>query len=973
MRTRFLFALWSLALFAMTHSAWAQCPPTAPTFVLPGPGATFSVDEGGTTSIPVMGGGPVYEWDTDCDGITPAFGDHIGPSPFVFTAQDRDGPGGARLCVRSVNPTCPMGSRFSAIAPTQVNIRNVAPTITTNLLPVGAVGRMYSFALAASDPANPPGASATRDPFGWSAMGLPTGLTINAMTGVISGTPLVMGTFTVTVSVNDGDGGTNSRTYTLVIAGTASSTFCPMPVIMATGGAVTPVVDEGGTVNVSARVPDIGGCSCRVAWDFACDGSIDVVDTTVSVSAVGRDGPNVIRPCAIAIPVPSTSSPAACGVSSVTPGVVTVNNVAPTITTASMPNGTVGTAYVAQVLSTDPANPPTAGGIQDPQTWAAVGLPPGLVIDPLTGIVFGTPTMNGTFTVTFTVSDGDGGVTVRMLPIVIGAAMAGTCPVPVLTGGVVPVVDEGGSTTLSATLGASPCGCAIEWDVDCDGSANGTGSTFSLSGVDRDGPSAVRVCLRGIPGALSMCSMPSAQLPVSVNVLNVAPTITTTSLPNGTIDMMYAATVNATDPANPPVASMTRDPIAWTAVGLPPGLAINMMTGLISGRPTTAGGAMARCYDVIVSANDGDGGITSRTMQLCLTTTASMLCPTAGATIREWIAPEGGSNMFSVAFTGTGACGCTIEWDVGCDGTNDATGLTLTYSARGLDGPTSQNVCWISRPSAMGPCNASSSSASNVVRITNVAPTITTTMLPDATAGAAYTATVSATDPANPPVAMSVQDPFSWSLTGAPSWLSINAMTGVLSGTPPASAAGMSFTFTVVVEDGDGGRTTVMLTIRVVGGGSDAGVDSGVDSGVGVDSGADSGVVVDGSMPDTMVPTDSATDSGVPGDSSSTEDSGSIEDAMVADATIADATGGDSAVDPDASSMDGASSGDAARSDAGTGGDARMPPGGVSGDGTCACRAAGHSSGRSNAPLALGLSLALATLASRRRSKRAAR
>ncbi|RKY14015.1 MAG: hypothetical protein DRP63_08950, partial [Planctomycetota bacterium] len=70
---------------------------------------------------------------------------------------------------------------------------------------------------------------------------------------------------------------------------------------------------------------------------------------------------------------------------------------------------------------------------------------------------------------------------------------------------------------------------------------------------------------------------------------------------------------------------------------------------------------------------------------------------------------------------------------------------------------------------------------------------IMTTSLPDATEGVAYSYTVRAAggNAAN----------YNWSVSGQPSWLSIDSSTGELSGTPPAASAG-TYTFTVEVTDG---------------------------------------------------------------------------------------------------------------------------------------------------------------------------
>ena len=54
-----------------------------------------------------------------------------------------------------------------------------------------------------------------------------------------------------------------------------------------------------------------------------------------------------------------------------------------------------------------------------------------------------------------------------------------------------------------------------------------------------------------------------------------------------------------------------------------------------------------------------------------------------------------------------------------------------------------------------------------------------------------------------------------FSISGQPSWLSLNATTGALTGTPPASAAGTSFTFVITAANGVGTNATQNFTLNV--------------------------------------------------------------------------------------------------------------------------------------------------------------
>jgi YVTN family beta-propeller protein len=140
---------------------------------------------------------------------------------------------------------------------------------------------------------------------------------------------------------------------------------------------------------------------------------------------------------------------------------------------------------------------------------------------------------------------------------------------------------------------------------------------------------------------------------------NRAPVVVRPTPANLVIDAPASLSLEASDPDG--------DPLSFAATGLPPGLSLNAVTGVISGTPTALGS-----YGVDVTVTDGRGGATSMRFTWFVGLTPPTVQPVAAP-----VTSSGAAASYTVAASGSGAL--TYQWSFG-DGTGDS-GFSSSPSA----------------------------------------------------------------------------------------------------------------------------------------------------------------------------------------------------------------------------------------------------------------------------------------------------
>lgn len=728
---------------------WVSAPNTIPALLGLSGGGVLSGTPNTVTSTPASFTIRVEDKDAPESTATKTFHLEIAPALAAALVEipsyRRSSTGNLPLTSGSIHST---GTARDSNSPAETVGKELEPTIapvlegpsisTNSPLPPATAGRAYTSQISAAG---------GLPPNNWSLQGSPPAWVSISTGGLLSGTPPAAGTATIRVRVSDLLNRQDMKDFSLTInAAPVITTASPISPGVTGQAYSQALAATGGTA------PRSWSLTGNPAWLTinAATGALTGTPTaagTVNFTARVTDANQAIATKVLQLPIAAPAPP--------------------TITTATLPNWTVGRAYSQTVQATG-----GAGGY----TWSvsAGQLPAGLGINATSGAITGTPSAAGASVFTIRVSDSLQAATTKQFSLTINAAPAiSTVSLPNGTVG----------QSYSASLAASGGTGTLTWSV-ASGSALPAGLSLNpASGAISGSPTAAGTANVNFQVADAVGATATRQLMIAISGNPVV--ISTTSLPAGSVNQPYAATLQASGGTG----TGYRWSLAPGSVQLPAGLTLNPTTGAISGTPTVPG-----TTNFTVRVTDSADVFADRGLSLAIAGPALTIVTSA--------LPQGMRGVrYSSQVQAEGGSGAGYTFSLAAGSGSLQAGLTL--AASGLISGTPEQAGSVNLLVEVrdGAGTRATKALSLVIAESNLS--ITTQTLPRATQGTAYSASLTASGGTQP---------YTWRVTGArPPGVNLNG--SALSGTPTVAG---TFSFTVIVQDAQAVIAQTDLSITVV-------------------------------------------------------------------------------------------------------------------------------------------------------------
>ena len=582
-----------------------------------------------------------------------------------------------------------------------------------------------------------------------SAGALPTGLTLNAASGAITGAPTAVGTFGFTVKAADAFGDSLSQAYSIVVTYAA---VVVTPVTLPAG--------YNGSLYTQTTLTATGGSGTGFTFALT-NGTVLPLGLNLSAAGVISGTPTATGTTSFTVKATDSASNTGNGNFS-----ITVNAGVSITTSLTLPTGYVNGTYSQTLAAT--------GGSGTGYTWKVTSgsnLPAGLSLS-TAGVLSGKPTAIGTpsFSITATDSVGNTASVTFSMTILAGVSIN----VPTLPAGYPGTSYP--ATTLTAS-GGTNTGFTWSWAA-ASGSTLPAGlsigsSTGAITGTPTNATSASVVSSVVVTATDSIGNTASTTISITIEA-SVA--ITTTTLNPGTISIAYSQQLAASGGSG--------TGYVWTTTGTNNlasfGLTLSS-TGLLS---STNLGATTGTVNFTAQVTDSLGHSTtaplSFTIYSALTVTTSSLPATnVGANYSQTLAAAGGS--------GTG-----YSWTA--TSSNLSTyGLSLSTAGVITGTPTQAGTASFTANVTDSSSNTAHAALTITIYGALSLPAPDPSSLPSTGyTNIAYTGTIAASGGSGN---------YSWQVTGLSDNLTPSPIGGTLtiSGTPGASPA--TVTFNVVLTD----------------------------------------------------------------------------------------------------------------------------------------------------------------------------